>query len=129
MVNIHITHHAGTVFCHKMRMVGPTPEFACLGGNNWPSNETAYRPNQPWTFNDTTVMVPLMRSHFHMISWEFSKWRANLYTTNWEYPDLLSVIVMRDPIDRLLALEANARRNMATWMIPQMKRNTIGGNT
>jgi hypothetical protein len=103
MVNIHITHHAGTFFCDKMRLIGPTPAFACLGGDNWPSNETKYQPNQPWKFNDTACMVPLMRSHFHMISWEFSKW-ANLHnTTNWEYPDLLSVIVMRDPIDRLMA--------------------------
>lgn len=102
MLNIHITHHAGTVFCIKMRLVGLAPEFACMGGKLWPSNETKHLPI-PWKYNDTEFMVKRIRPHFHMISWEFMYWANLQNTTNWEYEDLLSVIIMRDPIDRFMA--------------------------
>ena len=102
MLNIHITHHAGTTFCGKMNKVGPTPEFACMGGKTFPSNETKLI-RKPWAGNDTAFMVQHLRSHFHMVSWEFRGWGNLHHTTNWEHEKLLSVIVMRDPIDRFMA--------------------------
>jgi hypothetical protein len=40
IVNIHITHHAGTFVCSQMALLGPTPNFACMGkgeASKWPS--------------------------------------------------------------------------------------------
>ena len=102
MLNVHVTHHAGTVFCAKIGHVGPTyktPDFACMGGDNWPSN---IPHSKSWSYNDTATMVDSLRPFFHMISWEY-RYFGNLHQTNWEYENLVSVIVMRHPIDRFLA--------------------------
>ena len=80
MLNVHITHHAGTTFCSKIGRLGPAPQFACMSGDNWPQNIS----NQiPWSHNATAGMVESLRKYFHMVSWEFHL--QHLETTNWEY--------------------------------------------
>ena len=39
LLNIHITHHAGTAICKVMKDFGPVPQFACMGNKGdgpWP---------------------------------------------------------------------------------------------
>lgn len=99
LLNIHITHHAGTTFCGKIGNLGPRPKFACMRGDNWPQNVTK---KKSWSNKETATMVQQIRPYFHMVSWEFQKC-GNLHDTNWEYENLVSVIVMRHPLDRLLS--------------------------
>ncbi|KAG7351172.1 hypothetical protein IV203_010532 [Nitzschia inconspicua] len=103
LLNVHVTHHGGTFFCFAMNQVGPCPKFACMGGDNWPKNTTLFaKAKVPWSFNDTGPFVQEARQYFHMISWEFGHW-ANLGQTNWHHPDLVSVAIMRHPLERFLA--------------------------
>lgn len=106
ILNIHITHHAGTAVCSKMTECGPTPSFACMkqktgDGTPWPDND----PNLnrfSLTYDDSEVLVTVFRPYFHYMSMEYPRW-GNLHNFNWEYPKLTSMIVMRHPLDRFLA--------------------------
>ena len=107
LLNIHITHHAGTSLCAMMRKFGAVPGFACMGpgkkeGTNqdWPNN--TIKKSHVWSYNDTSIYVERFRPFFHFMSWEFSKF-GNLGNTNWEYDNLVSTIIMRDPMERFLA--------------------------
>lgn len=101
LLSLHITHHAGTQFCHAMRQVGPTPSFACGGGDNWPANLSNHHP---WGYGETTLMAKEIRSYFHMIQWEYGyRPRGPLERVNWESPRLASVIIMKHPMKRLLS--------------------------
>jgi hypothetical protein len=102
ILSIHITHHAGTFLCSSMRQIGPTPEFACMGGENWPSNISITSSASEWVNHPTSMMVEQIRPSFHFVSTEHQHW-ANLHTINLEYKDLVSIIVLRHPIDRFLA--------------------------
>eukprot|EP00545_Synedropsis_sp_CCMP1620_P000905 CAMPEP_0119030246 /NCGR_PEP_ID=MMETSP1176-20130426/40935_1 /TAXON_ID=265551 /ORGANISM="Synedropsis recta cf, Strain CCMP1620" /LENGTH=305 /DNA_ID=CAMNT_0006986613 /DNA_START=2063 /DNA_END=2980 /DNA_ORIENTATION=- len=106
ILNVHVTHHAGTTLCFKMKQWGPTPDFYCMGGANWPET---IKKQFGWTHNETPGMVKALRNHFHMISWEAgfeSHYVPDLTTTDWEYNELVSVVIIRDPMDRLLAKDA-----------------------
>jgi hypothetical protein len=114
MLNIHITHHGGTAFCGRMRLVGPTPERFCANVNDeqaesipdfdakeYDPTRSAYRP---WSYNDTSQYIAINRKYFHMVSWEFGILpKPSLHATNWEDPNLVSVAIIRHPISRLLA--------------------------
>lgn len=102
--NIHITHHAGTLVCNIMTSLGPTPAFACMDQGNdkdspWPQN--ASNP-QPWGYNETAQQVQLFRPYFFFMSFEY-RFYSKLHNTNWEYDNLVSMIVMRDPLGRFLS--------------------------
>ncbi|EED89537.1 predicted protein [Thalassiosira pseudonana CCMP1335] len=101
LLNIHITHHAGTTVCEAMKSIGPTPENACNMGSEWPVNVTKSRP---WTFDETAPNALELRKYYHMISWEHGIVpKIPLEDVDWENPHLVSMIVMKDPIDRRLA--------------------------
>ena len=60
----------------------------------------------PWPSSPkiTKECIDIIRPYYHMISWEFGKPGVRpISDTNLEHPLLLSVIIMRDPISRLLA--------------------------
>jgi hypothetical protein len=60
----------------------------------------------PWPSSSkvTKECINIIRPYFHMISMEFGRPGVRpISDTNWEHPLLLSVIIMRDPISRLLA--------------------------
>ena len=111
MLLIHITHHAGTTFCKKFAaMNGKTPPFACFSGgpSEFPPQLTNLTTGRyiPWDAAATESNIDAIRPYFHMIAWEFGisgTGRRTLSETDWENERLLSVIVIRNPIDRLLA--------------------------
>lgn len=106
ILNIHITHHAGTSVCGKMSNCGPTPSFACMKRRQ--GDDTPWPENDPklerfgLAHSDAKVLVDVFRPYFHFMSMEYPRW-GNLHYMNWEYPDLVSMIVMRHPLDRFLA--------------------------
>lgn len=111
MLNLHITHHGGTFVCgslgHSPDAIGRAPEGACNSEGNM-KNRTGYDyKKKPWTRKETARMIPLVRQHFHMIAWEFGYLshipHPSLKKTEWENPNLFSILVVRDPISRLLA--------------------------
>jgi hypothetical protein len=105
ILSIHITHHAGTSVCAKMSECGPTPSFACMknkqnDGTPWPEHDPKL-DRFGLTYNDAQVLVTTFRPYFHFMSMEYPRW-GNLHNMNWEYPTLVSMIVMRNPLDRFL---------------------------
>lgn len=104
IINVHITHHAGTTFCSEMKKWGEVPNFACLGGDNWDKAALPAKNDRPWTNDLTAERTDLVRSYFHMISWEFGHIPVPpLGDTDWEYENLVSVYITRNPLDRLLS--------------------------
>jgi hypothetical protein len=104
ILNIHITHHGGTSLCRRVGKAPGTrgtPPFACMGYKE-KDNVTIVLPRLPWKHNNTANNIELLRPFFHFISWEFGAPKP-LKVTDWENPNLVSVIVMREPISRLLA--------------------------
>jgi hypothetical protein len=104
IISVHITHHAGTTFCSEMKKWGEVPEFACLGGNNYEKTGLPPKNDRPWSNDETAERTDLVRKYFHMISWEFGRIpEPPLGDTNWEYGNLVSVYITRNPLDRLLS--------------------------
>ena len=105
ILNLHITHHAGTTMCSEMKKWGPTPDFACNGGDNWNRTIFGNPRDRPWTYNGTAKQVDLLLQRYHMISWEFGPLRPGrpLDGVNWELSSLVSIYVSRNPLDRLLS--------------------------
>ncbi len=112
ILNIHITHHAGTTFCGVFRVVG-APRFACMGPKDeineedrkeWDEMVNFQGSRKPWSYNETSRNIDIVRKHYRMLSWELGQVpRRPLSRTNWEDPNLVSVIVMRNPLTRLLS--------------------------
>jgi len=128
IINLHPTHHGGTTFCGRVgKSGGSVPSFACMGDKRevtpspppcrdgpddgpfcYSYNEIKARKT-PWTKSETGPFVEIIRPYFHMISWEFSgpsKVKLNgrtLQDTDWDHPNVLSVVITRDPMSRLLA--------------------------
>jgi len=106
IISIHITHHAGTSVCAMMKKLGPSPSFACMSpgknendADSWPANTTNDIEIRSWPMSK---FVPRFRPYYHFMSWEYQTF-AHLHRTNWEYDNLVSMIVMRDPMRRFLA--------------------------
>ena len=87
---------------------GPTPSFTCMGEQNktLPSfiilddTYTVF----PWNNDNTAKYTDSNRQYYHMFSKEFLHHpKQPLSTVDWDYPDLLSVYVSRDPVDLLLS--------------------------
>ena len=91
--SIHITHHAGTSLCDAMKHIGPTPSFNCMDKEF----------TTGWSRKEISSTVKKIREKYHFISKEFQNWRENFGDVNWEYEDMVSVIIMRDPLERFLA--------------------------
>jgi hypothetical protein len=123
ILNIHITHHAGTFICNRIgRAPGTrgTPSFACMGvkpEDNVTIEDNYPREQPPWTYKDTAKNIELVRPFFHMISWEFGNPNIPLKNTEWENPNLVSLIVMREPISRLLAGDGDVNRQYPGMMM------------
>lgn len=103
ILNVHITHHGGTFLCDVMKRIGPTPVFACMGGKNWPVGVP--RDYESWRQPYTGRMVSQLRPHFHFVGQEYNEnHQLNvLHEFDWEEPNLVSLIVMRHPIERFLS--------------------------
>ena len=128
MLNIHATHHGGTSFCDAIGNSGgprfeatagetTTPSFACWFDRNEAVpvaertvhnflDKNNFWDITPWRHGETDTFLAALRPYFHAVSWEYDgvdQMRRNLSETNWEHPHLLSVVVTRDPVSRLLA--------------------------
>lgn len=106
-----------------MRDQGPTPEKSCNGGGNW-NFDVPRSTDRPWSFTQTSEYIPIVREHFHMIGWEFGfKPHRSLSETDWENPLLVSVLIVKDPIDRIFGggISLNKKygnsddRNQTAW--------------
>ncbi len=110
LLNVHITHHAGTSFCNAMKQVGPVPDFACMSDDTgkWPPAVDRHRP---WTRDETDGNAAELRKVYHFLSWEFGILPPTpLKDVLWESPHLVSVILMRDPMERRLARDATVEK-------------------
>eukprot|EP00588_Corethron_pennatum_P001944 CAMPEP_0194299274 /NCGR_PEP_ID=MMETSP0169-20130528/60633_1 /TAXON_ID=218684 /ORGANISM="Corethron pennatum, Strain L29A3" /LENGTH=348 /DNA_ID=CAMNT_0039049357 /DNA_START=128 /DNA_END=1171 /DNA_ORIENTATION=- len=68
----------------------------------------------PWQYpKETATKRRILRKHFHMVGWEYTKFpkRGPLGNTDWESPNIVSVIIMRDPLSRLLSGGAYFKRH------------------
>lgn len=129
ILNIHITHHAGTTMC---RVIGRAPDtdgapaISCImvaedRRNNITDLESLSKPwrgRQPWTYNETAMRIAQLRKYFHFVSWESvadgGPKKVPLASTNYEDPNLVSIYVTRDPLSRLLAGDAWAHYHFPT---------------
>ena len=109
ILSTHITHHAGTAVCAQMKTFGPSPDFACMGPGKpngdehpWPPGLDTNTMRKSWPYNNTAKYVQKLRPYFHFFSQEHRHY-GNLHRTNWEHENLVSLIVMRHPIERFLA--------------------------
>lgn len=113
IINIHITHHAGTSLCSSIGFApsagqNKTPSFVCWktqpGVDKIPSN---YPQGYPWKKEDTTHNLEIVRSAFHYVSWEFryAPSKIQIRDTEWENPNIVSVLIIRHPMNRLLSAD------------------------
>ena len=125
MLNVHLTHHGGTSFCHHFRNAPynlSSPDFACMGNNmnnqqqqqqqqqelsqTWQQHEEQHiLRDRPWSHNQTRSNLAWIQSQFRLYAQEYGHmdFRRPLSATNWEDPRLVSVFIMRDPMTRLMA--------------------------
>ena len=112
LLHLHLTHHAGTTVCNVVGWPFSAPPFACRVDRHHerlPANLTLDPRfdggRNPWYANETDTMIDLLRPYYHMVTWEYGVKapQPRFQVTDWENPRLVSVIVMRDPISRLLA--------------------------
>lgn len=109
LVNIHVTHHGGTTVCQVIGRApgakGKSPTFYCMGirPQDGVVNETDYPREHPWSAKETAASIHKVRRYFHMIAWEYGRRRARpISFTDWEHPELLSLVVLRHPLARML---------------------------
>lgn len=148
ILHIHITHHGGHDFCdligHATGVHGQhgATAYACRVDRHrkeWDFvPDSSFPKHDPWEYNQTSENIKRLRERFHFVSWEYYIQSPSppLRETNWEDPNLLSVIVMRDPISRLLAGDGwvarfhhNVHLNQATEEEWWDYANTTHGDT
>lgn len=108
IVNVHITHHAGTTICHMMSNTMETPDFACTISKNETGEQfTLHKRDSlrehPWSHQFTGVNVELVLPFYQFVTWDYTEEYPALQETNWEYDHLVSMIIMKHPIDRFLS--------------------------
>jgi len=124
MVQVHVAHHRGwgSPLCnfvsslkdHPLQPGVTTPSYACHGVTprddidpadkaEWGLVNSKHRI--PWSADETTLNIRRVRKYFHMVEHEYAELPRNgraLADGDWENPNLLSVLVTRDPVDQLL---------------------------
>jgi hypothetical protein len=93
VVSIHITHHAGTFLCHAAKYNKiPTPDKACMTKGMTDLNFSKWK--KKYGFWSLEYRAPLKK--------------YPLSSGDWKRDDVISVVIMRNPLDRLLAGDAMA---------------------
>ena len=123
--SIHCPLYTGTTFCSTIGRNGIngdiSPNFACLHDKEhripgYEEQKYLFGIKPPWTYDEMNMYIEQARQYFHMISWEFNSIDdidtivRPLKETNWEHPKLLSIVITRDPLSRLLAGSAMTKR-------------------
>jgi hypothetical protein len=154
ILNVQPTHHAGAAFCKRIGHNGINgsivPTFHCMGdkdgvfpnppycndndNDNDPllcnSFEQMKHSKVPWTKPETGPFVQALRPYFHMISWELQsprtvrKFGRTLDSPDWDHPNLVSVIVTRDPTSRLLAFDSQANKTYPGYRQGELNRTS-----
>lgn len=141
IINVHVAHTGGSTLCDVFGHAKGTdgaPVAAC----QYPRadqgvNMTAYPAIVPWSSEATAKNVDYVRQFFHFIAWEFLEAPDQPYrkginpklpisSTHWEDPNIVSVLVVRDPIERFLAPDDQVQKeypglltqggDLNTWM-------------
>lgn len=96
VINLHLTHHAGTTFCALAMENGPCPPIAC----NPLSNESSLYKYGDHNFSTWNWNEP----PYHMIGWEFGAYvpSLNFNAIHWEHDHIISIFIAREPLSRLL---------------------------
>lgn len=82
--------------------------------------------HMPLTKEETGPFVEAIRPYFHMISWEYNSVNGSkafavarngrsLDDPDWDHPNLVSILVTRDPISRLLARDGSNKQHYPNW--------------
>lgn len=111
LLNVHITHQGGTHVCDVLGHQLRHPSFACMI-NREDIDERGLPDHRPWTYHETADSVTATRQHYDFVSWEFRTHVGMnpLWQTNWDTPQLVSLLVIRHPISRLLAGDERVER-------------------
>jgi len=97
IVNLHITHNAGTTLCH----------WASANGDQFAG--TSLNCNAPVSLDAVTLtqqdnpFETAERNKYVMFEYRVDDKKTDLAQANWESPDIISLLVVRDPLERLLA--------------------------
>jgi len=114
MIGISITNygasdHEGTALCEAIgKSVGnekKVPELDCKKGSNWDEKSLGKQRSDPWPRKRSRRIVTRTLGYFHMIAWEYHDFpvHGSLEKTHWSMPEVLSVILMRHPMSRILS--------------------------
>jgi hypothetical protein len=115
LLNIHITHHGGATFCARVGRALGAASFRCMrpaegdvDEEEWATIDfQAHNNMTPWSYNDTSSNLATLRKYVRMHSWGLgikpTRPVRPLSATHWEDPNVVSVLVVRDPISRLLS--------------------------
>jgi len=111
ILNVHMIHHGGSTVCdavgHALNVAkgGTTPSLDCwIARRNPDGVRLDYPHHNPWRSDETAANAETVRQYFHMITWQFdAPPRTPLTETQWEDAHLFSIMVMRDPMERMLA--------------------------
>ena len=142
ILNLELAHQGGNAVCHSLghavhHPAGSSPGHDCK--YNLHHNKTkpivGYPAYYPWNYEETAANVEFIRRYHHMIAWSFASppttatpatitvRRAPLQDTNLEEPHLLTVLVVRDPLDRMLAFDGPAKQKWPAVFGPASKNN------
>jgi len=105
--------HGGTGFCGTIGRNGmngdKAPAFACAGvGKDNPDEiptdiKQILQYNLLWPCNKTDEYIHSIRPYYHFIGSEFRNTpKRKISDMNLEHPQLVSIVIMRDPISRLM---------------------------
>jgi hypothetical protein len=130
IVNIHPTHHAGTTFCFTVGKAVGAPAFACMRDKQQvapdppdcqklgladgdPDCKSFNKIRTPFQKEETGSNIHAIVPYFRMVSWEYSApvgGSKSLDDTDWAHPNLVSVVITRDPLSRLLAGDGQTKK-------------------
>jgi len=109
ILNVHTIHRGRSTVCdavgHARNAIKGTPSLDCWIARRIPDGVSLdYPHHNPWRSDETAANAETVRQYFHMITWQFdAPPRTPLTETQWEDAHLFSIMVMRDPMERMLA--------------------------
>ena len=122
MLSVHVTHHAGTILCDRVREHVQAPEFACMSLRNLP-------PELASEQSLDSARHAVQWQHKHNVSFTSAEFRSgdarlkkggnwDWSKVDWDRGDFASIVVFRDPIARLLNGDGTANRRYGS--IPKL---------
>jgi len=116
MINVAINNHGGNAVCqtlgHATNAPGDVPRSHCSGVAKDQVEEAGYPGYYPWMYEESHSNLHFVRQYFHMISWRFAHpaQEVLISDTDWEDENLVSILVIRHPLERLLSHDFGAEK-------------------